>query len=82
MFRGLTIATHDHTLPYSACTLPPWYHELYREIGTGFAVTARSCYVTDSMSLTLCYYQAVSNNVLVSTDKPSVLTDIGRYGVT
>ena len=80
MFRGLTIATHDHTLPYSACTLTPCMVTYCQGIGTGFA--ARSCYVTDSMSLTLCYYQDASNNVLVSTDKTSVLTDIGRYGVT
>jgi hypothetical protein len=71
---------HYHTVHVPSPLV--WSRYYAKEIGTGFAVTARSCYVTDSMSLTLCYYQAVSNNVLVPTDKPSVLTDIGRYGVT
>ena len=41
MFRGLTIATHDHTLPYSACTLTPCMVTYCQGFGTDFA-NARS----------------------------------------
>ena len=37
MFRGLTIATHDHTLPYSACTPTPCMVTYCQGFGTGFA---------------------------------------------